>query len=70
MAVYLVVAFHAGFERARGGFVGVDVFFVLSGYLVTRILLEDLTSTGRIGAKRFYSRLSSGFPWSPLRPEP
>jgi peptidoglycan/LPS O-acetylase OafA/YrhL len=56
VAVYLVVAFHAGLARARGGFIGVDVFFVLSGYLVTRILLDDLTSEGRIGAKRFYAR--------------
>lgn len=56
VAVYLVVAFHAGVHRFSGGYVGVDVFFVLSGYLVTQLLLRDLGSTGRISFARFYSR--------------
>ncbi len=56
VAVYLVVAFHAGLNRFDGGFVGVDVFFVLSGYLVTRLLLRDVHDQGRIGFARFYSR--------------
>ena len=56
VAVYLVVAFHAGADRFNGGFIGVDVFFVLSGYLVTQILLRDLNSRGRIGFRRFYAR--------------
>lgn len=56
VAVYLVVAFHAGLPGFRGGFVGVDTFFVLSGYLVTQILLRDLTSRGHIQWRRFYSR--------------
>ena len=56
LAVYLVVAFHAGLGLFSGGFVGVDVFFVLSGFLVTRILLGDLVRSGRIDFRRFYSR--------------
>jgi peptidoglycan/LPS O-acetylase OafA/YrhL len=56
VAVYLVVAFHAGIARFDGGFVGVDVFFVLSGYLVTQLLLRDLHAFGSVGLRRFYSR--------------
>ena len=56
IAVYLVVAFHAGLARATGGFVGVDVFFVLSGYLVTTVLLRDVEEQGRIRLARFYAR--------------
>jgi peptidoglycan/LPS O-acetylase OafA/YrhL len=56
VAVYLVVAFHADLSGWHGGFVGVDVFFVLSGYLVTGILLRDLTSSGRVDFRRFYAR--------------
>ena len=57
VAVYLVVAFHAGVARASGGFIGVDVFFVLSGYLVTGVLVRDLEGPdGRIGLARFYAR--------------
>ncbi len=52
-----MVAFHAGVGRASGGFVGVDVFFVLSGYLVTGLLVRDLDGAeGRIRFGRFYSR--------------
>jgi peptidoglycan/LPS O-acetylase OafA/YrhL len=56
LAVYLVVAFHAGLGAFPGGFVGVDVFFVLSGYLVTGILLRDLAKLGRVELRRFYAR--------------
>ncbi|MEO6628229.1 MAG: acyltransferase family protein [Aquihabitans sp.] len=56
LAVYLVVAFHAGVSRLNGGFIGVDVFFVLSGYLVTQVLLRDVASHGRIRFVRFYGR--------------
>ncbi len=58
VAVYLVVLFHAGVAWFVGGFVGVDVFFVLSGFLVTRLLLRDVDGGGggRIGLRRFYAR--------------
>jgi peptidoglycan/LPS O-acetylase OafA/YrhL len=56
VAVYLVVAFHAGISAFSGGFIGVDVFFVLSGYLVTQLLLRDFRAAGRIDLRRFYAR--------------
>jgi len=56
VAVYLVVLFHADVQRFSGGFIGVDVFFVLSGYLVTQVLMRDLGSGGRVRFGRFYAR--------------
>ncbi|NLD78029.1 MAG: acyltransferase [Acidimicrobiales bacterium] len=56
VAVYLVVAFHAGVGSLANGFIGVDVFFVLSGYLVTLVLVRDVTSNGSIRFARFYAR--------------
>jgi peptidoglycan/LPS O-acetylase OafA/YrhL len=56
LAVYLVVLFHAGSKPFSGGYVGVDIFFVLSGYLVTQLLIRDFTATGSIRFGRFYSR--------------
>ena len=56
LAVYLVVAFHASVDKASGGFIGVDVFFVLSGYLVTQVLLRDVEGQGGVRFGRFYSR--------------
>ena len=56
IAVYLVLLFHAGWERFSGGFIGVDVFFVLSGYLVTQVLLRDLAGRGAVRLGRFYAR--------------
>jgi peptidoglycan/LPS O-acetylase OafA/YrhL len=55
VAVSAVVAFHAFPALAHGGFVGVDVFFVISGYLITGLILKDL-ELGRFSIANFYSR--------------
>ncbi|HEX3824327.1 MAG TPA: acyltransferase family protein [Mycobacteriales bacterium] len=56
IAVYLVVLFHSGLAAARGGFIGVDLFFVLSGFLITNVLLNDIDEGGRVRFGSFYSR--------------
>jgi peptidoglycan/LPS O-acetylase OafA/YrhL len=56
LAVYLVVLFHSGSKTFSGGYIGVDVFFVLSGYLVTQLLLRDIHGRGSIRFDRFYAR--------------
>ncbi|MDA0786867.1 MAG: acyltransferase family protein [Proteobacteria bacterium] len=55
IAVVPVIFFHAGFEIFSGGFVGVDVFFVISGYLITTILIEDIENK-RFSIVKFYKR--------------
>ena len=55
LAVVPVILFHAGFELFSGGFVGVDVFFVISGYLITTILIEDIENS-RFNLFNFYER--------------
>jgi peptidoglycan/LPS O-acetylase OafA/YrhL len=56
VAVYLVVAFHAGLASFEGGFIGVDVFFVLSGFLITRLLIVEYSATSRLSLSNFYAR--------------
>jgi peptidoglycan/LPS O-acetylase OafA/YrhL len=56
VAVVLVVAFHAGVGAAGGGFIGVDVFFVLSGFLITGLLVDEIARTGTISLADFYAR--------------
>ncbi len=55
LAVVLVVLYHAG-GVLPGGFIGVDVFFVVSGFVITRLLWEELSSTHTLDLKRFYTR--------------
>lgn len=56
IAVALVLAFHAGVPLFAGAFIGVDVFFVLSGFLITVLLLDEIQKTGRIHLRNFYIR--------------
>ena len=56
IAVGLVVLGHAGFPFLDGGYVGVDVFFVISGFLITSLLIRELSGTGRISVTSFYAR--------------
>tara|TARA_B100000749_G_scaffold187855_1_gene145514 strand:+ start:4208 stop:6091 length:1884 start_codon:yes stop_codon:yes gene_type:complete len=55
VAVLPVIFFHAGLDLFSGGFVGVDIFFVISGYLITTILIEDV-ERGRFSLLRFYEK--------------
>ena len=56
VAIVAVLLCHAGLPFFAGGYVGVDVFFVISGFLITRLLLGELERTGRISLRRFYAR--------------
>jgi peptidoglycan/LPS O-acetylase OafA/YrhL len=56
LAIAVVLFYHADFGWARGGFLGVDVFFVLSGYLITGLLLGEYSDKSRIDLGRFYLR--------------
>ena len=55
LAVLPVLFFHAGFEAFSGGFVGVDIFFVISGYLITSILISEMDA-GKFSLITFYER--------------
>ncbi|MFZ4717845.1 MAG: acyltransferase family protein [Ilumatobacteraceae bacterium] len=56
VAVLLVLVYHAEFAWAGGGFIGVDVFFVLSGFLITSLLLRELSSSGTVSLTNFWAR--------------
>ncbi|MEU9504726.1 acyltransferase family protein [Micromonospora sp. NPDC048170] len=56
LAVVLVVLWHADAPFVSGGFVGVDVFFVISGYLITRGMAAEVAARGRLSLTRFYAR--------------
>jgi len=61
IAVGAVILYHAqitifGHQPFKGGFIGVDIFFVISGYLITSIILKELVTTGTFSFKHFYER--------------
>jgi peptidoglycan/LPS O-acetylase OafA/YrhL len=56
VACLLVIVFHTWSVAAPGGLIGVDLFFVLSGFLITTLLLDEHRLTGRISLARFYAR--------------
>ena len=56
VAILMVLAFHAGVTVLPGGFAGVDVFFVISGFLITGLLVREVEHSGRVSLPRFYAR--------------
>src|SRR5262245_33335319 len=56
VAVLLVLVFHIWPSALPGGYVGVDVFFVISGYLITNLLLKEAEKTGSLSIRGFYAR--------------
>jgi peptidoglycan/LPS O-acetylase OafA/YrhL len=56
IAVIMVILYHLGLSRVPGGFAGVDVFFVISGFLITGLLLKEVEKTGTISLVEFYAR--------------
>src|SRR5690242_18795216 len=56
LAVIMVLGFHAAAPGATGGYLGVDVFFVLSGFLITSLLMDEIEDTGTVSFGRFYLR--------------
>jgi peptidoglycan/LPS O-acetylase OafA/YrhL len=61
IAVGIVILYHAdlfilGYQPFKGGFIGVDIFFVISGYLITSIILKELLNTGSFSFRYFYQR--------------
>ncbi len=56
VAVLAVVLFHSGVPGVDGGYVGVDVFYVISGFLITGLLRREIAATGRVSLPAFYAR--------------
>ena len=63
LAVFAVVLYHLGISWIPGGFLGVDLFFVISGYVITRLILDSIESTNGLDIKKFYAaRIRRLFP--------
>jgi len=56
IAILAVMAFHTQFPLFQGGFIGVDVFFVLSGFLITTLLVREYDKSNAVSLKNFYMR--------------
>src|SRR6185503_8637780 len=56
IAILIVVLFHCGLPGFAGGFVGVDVFFVLSGFLITGLVVKEIQNTSQLSLLQFYAR--------------
>lgn len=56
IAIGVVLLCHAGLPFAKGGYIGVDVFFVISGFLITGLLVREIEKTGKISLREFYAR--------------
>ena len=61
IAVFSVIIYHAkiflfGSLLFKGGFIGVDIFFIISGYLITTLILKEILKTNQFSFKRFYQR--------------
>ena len=65
IAVTVVIFYHAqiqlfNYKPFSGGFIGVDIFFVISGYLITSIILKEVFTTGKFSFAKFYERRWNG----------
>ncbi|MFC2064934.1 acyltransferase family protein [Chloroflexota bacterium] len=56
VAILLIIGYHAKFQLFQGGYIGVDIFFVLSGYLITWLLINEAEENGTINLLKFYAR--------------